>query len=117
MALGPAKSKDFAIVAHKHDPMGRVDGRGTKVTFMNPHGVGRRWLRKEGWAGAVEQELVVVWWRRREGRFSRNEKGVDELVKFLWTNEFHQYSPSLKYYDPYFCLIKYFKLEVCAENS
>jgi hypothetical protein len=40
-----------------------------------------------------------------------------KLVKFLWTNEFHQYSPSLKYFDPYFCLIKYFKLEVCAENS
>ena len=54
---------------------------------------------------------------KKGGKVSRNEKGVDELVKFLWTNEFHQYSPCLKYYDPYFCLIKYFKLEVCAENS
>ena len=61
--------------------------------------------------------MVVVWWRRREGRFHGTKRELMELVKFLWTNEFHQYSPSLKYYDPYFCLIKYFKLEVCAENS
>jgi hypothetical protein len=62
------------------------------------------------------QELVVGGEEGREG-FTRNERELMELVKFLWTNEFHQYSPCLKYYDPYFCLIKYFKLEVCAENS
>jgi hypothetical protein len=74
VALGPAKSKDFAIVAHKHDPMGRVDGRGTKVTFMNPHGVGRRWLRKEGWAGAVDRSW---WWLcEEEGREGFTERKV-----------------------------------------